>query len=97
MTPRVSSAIEAIDAERLAVAGAFGIEVRSVQKHFSQSFEAEGRLRDIAAELHKKRGGPPGPTRIDTRYLSEDVPYGLGNYPWHLDVWPTSICPTRRP
>jgi opine dehydrogenase len=78
MTPRVSSAIEAIDAERLAVAGAFGIEVRSVKKHFSQSFKAEGdRLEDIAAELHKKRGGPPGPTRIDTRYLSEDVPYGL--------------------
>ena len=27
--------------------------------------------------MHKKRGGPPGPTQIDTRYLSEDVPYGL--------------------
>jgi opine dehydrogenase len=78
MTPRVSCAIEAIDAERLAVAGAFGIEVRSVKKHFSQSFKTEGeRLEDIAAELHKKRGGPPGPTQIDTRYLSEDVPYGL--------------------
>lgn len=78
MTPRVSHAIEAIDAERLAVADAFGIEVRSVKKHFSQSFKAEGeRLEDIAADLHRKRGGPPGPTQIDTRYLSEDVPFGL--------------------
>ncbi len=78
MTPRVSSATEALDAERLTVARAFGIEVRSVKKHFSQSFKVDGeRLEDIAAELHRKRGGPPGPTELDTRYLSEDVPFGL--------------------
>ena len=52
--------------------------MRSFKQPFSQSFKTEGDcLEDIAAELHKKRGGPPGPTQIDTRYLSEDVPYGL--------------------
>lgn len=97
MTPRVSCAIEAIDAERLAVAGAFGIEVRSVKQHFSQLFKTEGdRLEDIAAELHKKRR-PPGPTQIDTRYLSEDALH-MGSYsPRHLAVWPTSRCLTHRP
>jgi opine dehydrogenase len=78
MTSRVASTIEALDTERVAVASAFGIHVRSIGKHFSQSFNVDAeRLEDIAVELHKRRGGPPGPTDIETRFLSEDVPYGL--------------------
>lgn len=78
MTPRVAAVIEQLDAERLAVAGAFGLRVRTIERHFAQSFDtASERLADIAAELHAKRGGPPGPTDVTTRFLSEDVPYGL--------------------
>jgi opine dehydrogenase len=78
MTPRVAAVIEQLDAERLAVAGAFGLRVRTIERHFAQSFDtASERLADIAAELHAKRGGPPGPTDVGTRFLSEDVPYGL--------------------
>lgn len=78
MTPRVAAVIEQLDAERLAVAGAFGLRVRTIQRHFAQSFDTTSeRLADIAAELHEKRGGPPGPTDVGTRFLSEDVPYGL--------------------
>jgi opine dehydrogenase len=78
MTPRVASVIEALDAERVAIANAFGMSVRSVNKHFSQSFNVDAeRLEDIAVELHRRRGGPPGPTDMNTRFLSEDVPFGL--------------------
>jgi opine dehydrogenase len=78
MTPGVARVIEALDAERLALARAFGIELAGIEQHFAQSFgTAATRLEDIAAELHAKRGGPPGPTRMDTRYLTEDMPYGL--------------------
>lgn len=78
MTPGVSRAIEALDLERRAVAQAFGIELGPIEEHFSRSFgTASARLEDIAAELHAKRGGPPGPVRTDTRYVSEDMPYGL--------------------
>lgn len=78
MTPGVSRAIEALDRERRAVAAAFGIEVGPIEAHFARSFgTASEKLADIAAELHAKRGGPPGPTQVDTRYVSEDMPYGL--------------------
>ena len=78
MTPGVARAIEALDLERLAVARAFGIELGPIEAHFARSFgTASARLEDIAAELHAKRGGPPGPVRTDTRYVSEDMPYGL--------------------
>ncbi len=78
MTPQVAAVIERLDAERLALARAFGLQVRSIERHFAQSFAtAAERLADIAAELHAKRGGPPGPTDTGTRFLTEDVPYGL--------------------
>jgi len=78
MTPGVSRAIEALDLERRAVARAFGIELGPIEAHFARSFgTTSARLEDIAAELHAKRGGPPGPVRTDTRYVSEDMPYGL--------------------
>lgn len=78
MTPRVAAVIEQLDNERRAVANAFGLQVRTIEKHFAQSFNTESeQLADIAAELHHMRGGPPGPTDTQTRFLSEDVPYGL--------------------
>lgn len=78
MTPRVAAVIEQLDAERRAVAGAFGLRVRTIERHFAQSFNTQAQhLADIATELHDKRGGPPGPTDVQTRFLSEDVPYGL--------------------
>jgi opine dehydrogenase len=78
MTPRVAAVIERLDAERLALAAAFGLEVRTIERHFAQSFGTQSdRLADIAAELHAMRGGPPGPTDVDTRFLAEDVPFGL--------------------
>ncbi|MET3379808.1 NAD/NADP octopine/nopaline dehydrogenase family protein [Variovorax paradoxus] len=78
MTPGVSRAIEALDQERRAVAAAFGIELGPIEAHFARSFGTTSeKLEDIAAELHAKRGGPPGPTQVDTRYVTEDMPYGL--------------------
>jgi len=78
MTPGVARVIEALDLERRAVARAFGIELGPIEEHFARSFGTEStRLEDIAAELHAKRGGPPGPVRTDTRYVTEDMPYGL--------------------
>ncbi|QGW80499.1 NAD/NADP octopine/nopaline dehydrogenase family protein [Variovorax paradoxus] len=78
MTPGVARAIEALDMERRAVAQAFGIELGPIEEHFARSFGTESALlEDIAAELHAKRGGPPGPVRTDTRFVTEDMPYGL--------------------
>ena len=78
LTPAVARLIEAIDAERRAVAAAYGQSVTTIEAHFQRSFDiGEATLAEIAAELHRRRGGPPGPTSLDTRFVREDVPYGL--------------------
>jgi opine dehydrogenase len=78
MTPQVAHVILRLDAERLALARAFGVHVRTIEEHFAKSFgTAAPGLPEIAAELHAKRGGPPGPTDTSTRFLAEDMPFGL--------------------
>jgi opine dehydrogenase len=78
MTPQVATVIERLDAERLTLARAFGLELHSLAQHFARSFHTTAiGVAAIARELHAKRGGPPGPTDTATRFVSEDVPYGL--------------------
>ena len=78
LTPAVARLVETMDAERRAIAGAFGVQVTTIEEHFQRSFDVpQATLAEIAAELHRRRGGPPGPTSLDTRFVLEDVPYGL--------------------
>ena len=78
LTPAVARLVEAVDAERRAIAAAYGQSVTTIEAHFQRSFDvSETTLAEIAAELHRRRGGPPGPTSLDTRFIQEDVPYGL--------------------
>ena len=78
LTPAVARLIESMDAERRAIAAAFGVRVTTIEAHFQRSFDVpQATLAEIAAELHRRRGGPPGPTSLDTRFVLEDVPYGL--------------------
>jgi opine dehydrogenase len=67
-----------MDRERRTVAAAFGRDVLPIEAHFQRSFDVpQATLAEIAAELHRRRGGPPGPTTLDTRFVLEDIPYGL--------------------
>ncbi len=78
MTPYTSRLIEAMDAERLALTAACGHTIRSIQAHFHHSFGVpQTDLATIAVELHRLRGGPPGPTDPEHRYVLEDIPFGL--------------------
>jgi opine dehydrogenase len=78
MTPYTSRLIEAMDRERREVALAWGVDVRSVEMHFHQSFGIPvSDVATMAAEIHRRRGGPPGPTDPENRYVLEDVPFGL--------------------
>jgi len=81
LTPAVARLIEAMDRERRAIASAFGLHVRTIEEHFQHSFDVPlTPLADIAAELHRRRGGPPGPTSLESRFVLEDVPFGLVFY-----------------
>ena len=77
LTPAVGRFIEALDTEWLAVAAAFGASVRSVRDHFHLSFGVpRGPVGDAGAIL-AARDATPGPASLDTRYITEDVPFGL--------------------
>ncbi len=79
ITPSVARMIEALDAERLAVAKAYGVTVRTVHEHYHLTFGFEPgmSLAQMAAAVHEKRKGPPGPVSTDTRFFTEDVPFGI--------------------
>ncbi|MER8880842.1 NAD/NADP octopine/nopaline dehydrogenase family protein [Mesorhizobium sp. M0684] len=78
VTPAVGRFIEALDAERLAIAARFGIAVRTVEEHFSLSFHVPmGTVSEMNQEMDRQGRGGFGPSTIETRYVLEDVPFGL--------------------
>lgn len=78
ITPAVARLILALDAERLEVAAAYGHRVKTVEEHYVHTFGiAPAPLAEMAAEVHRMKQGPRGPTSLDTRYLTEDLPFGI--------------------
>jgi opine dehydrogenase len=78
LTPAVARLIEALDLERLATAAAYNVEVRTVQTHFHLSFGLPlGSLAEMARQLADRGGGAYGPKSLETRYVTEDLPYGV--------------------
>ncbi|MFC7400633.1 NAD/NADP octopine/nopaline dehydrogenase family protein [Chelatococcus sp. GCM10030263] len=78
ITPAVGRIVEAMDRERLALAAAFGLTVRTVQDHYALSFGVEpGPVSDMAQAVYRKRPELLGPKSLDTRFITEDVPFGL--------------------
>ncbi len=78
VTPAVGRFLEKLDLERLAVASAFGKTVRSTFDHFRLSFNMTGRsVSEISQAMVERGSDPAGPKNLDTRYVLEDVPFGL--------------------
>lgn len=73
ISPLVASVLEQIDAERVGVAKAFGVEILSAMEWLKKSYGSEGdslyeRIQNTNA--YKK---VLAPTDIDTRYIFEDI------------------------
>jgi len=78
ITPAVGRLMEALDAERLAIAQAFGVEVRTLRRHLHLSFHVpEGPVGEMAAHLAAGPNDPMAPATLETRYVLEDAPFGL--------------------
>ena len=78
ITQGVGRIVDAMDVERLALAAAFGLSVRSVQDHYVHSFGVSpGPVGEMAAAVYKNRPELLGPKTLDTRFITEDVPFGL--------------------
>ncbi len=78
ITDSVGRLLEALDRERLAIAETAGYQVRTIREHFSLSFHVEpGPVGEMARMLAARGNSGQGPSTIDTRYVLEDVPFGL--------------------
>ena len=78
VTPNVGRLLEALDRERLAICEALGLSVRTIFEHFHLSFHVP--LDSVSAmnqEMHREGRGGTGPATADSRYVTEDAPYGL--------------------
>jgi len=78
VTPKVGRLLEQLDQERLAIAAALGQEVRTIFQHFHLSFHVPlASISEMNQQMHAAGNGGQGPTTADSRYVLEDVPFGL--------------------
>ena len=75
-TPSQARLIEVIDQERLALCRAYGVKVRDVAQTFHDEYGYEGTLYEMIkhADVYK---GIKGPSALNSRFLTEDIPYSL--------------------
>lgn len=78
LTPAVENLVSSLDEERLALADALGLDVLSLPDLVDDMYEVcEGdTIMELLGESPIHKDGL-GPTSLDFRYVTEDVPYGL--------------------
>ena len=78
VTPNVGRLLERLDEERIAIATKLGLEVRNIFQHFHLSFHVPmSSISQMNQEMHEAGNGGTGPATADSRYVTEDVPFGL--------------------
>ena len=78
VTPNVGRLLEALDQERLAIAAALELDVRTVFEHFHLSYHVpHASISEMNQQMHARGIGGTGPATANSRYVIEDVPYGL--------------------
>jgi len=76
-SPSVAQVLEAVDAERVAVAAALGIGVPTAREWLYLAYGATGKSLYEAIQANPGYFGIKAPNRLEHRYLTEDVPMSL--------------------
>lgn len=78
-TPRIGKLLEDLDRERLDIADALGVDVKTIYEHFALSFHVPlmDSVSDMCQEIYKSGNDVYGPNDPFSRYITEDVPFGL--------------------
>ena len=82
ITPAVGRVIDALDAERRAVAAGYGIETKSLAEEFFNRGYTTAAARDSGLAYEVFHQSEPdrwirAPGTLDHRFLNEDIPFGL--------------------
>ena len=77
ITPVVATVLESIDRERLEVAKALKVEVQSAIDFLKESYGVEADSLYQAIQNNTAYKGVKAPTKINIRYLTEDIPMSL--------------------
>ncbi len=77
VTESVSNLIEALDADRLTVCRAYGLDLPDVVQMFGKGDPRKKTAQDTLQPLTYERTFRNGPKNIKTRYIEEEVPYHL--------------------
>lgn len=80
VTPTVVAVIEAVDRERLALGAALGLALTPVAEAFHRA--GFGPAGDLWATINGSRmlTALRAPGQVDTRWLTEDIPYGVASW-----------------
>lgn len=84
MSPSVSRVTEKVDAERLAIARAYGLDLVSVTTYMNENYKHDQEYRNYhefasGSVIHNKTKSSP--SSLKHRYLLEDILYGM--VPWY--------------
>lgn len=78
MTPTVASYLEAIDAERVRTAEAYGVPAQTAMEWLKVTYPGvEGKNLYECIQSTRAYAGIMAPKTLDVRYISEDIPMGL--------------------
>lgn len=77
VTPRIAEVVEALDQERLALAGNLGVEVPSFWEFLHSAYGVEEGSFVQRVTAGYGRQAFPEPDSVQHRYFTEDIPFGL--------------------
>lgn len=78
LTPNIGRLLERLDQERLDIANALALNVRTIYEHFNLSFHVPiSSVSEMNQAMVAKGNDVNGPDMANSRYVTEDVPYGL--------------------
>lgn len=77
ITPSIGRLLEKIDAERIEVSKALGLEVENVKEWLYRAYEVTGDTIHEAIQKVEPYRNIEAPNTLDYRYITEDVPFGL--------------------
>jgi opine dehydrogenase len=81
MTEAACRMMAAMDAERAALAAQFGLMVTDLPTALARANRIPpAPMHEMAATIAAGRGAVLGPTELSSRYIMEDVPFGLAFY-----------------